>query len=91
MRGIGSLALLPRDHDPTLASETELKLSLSLSLLSIPLPSGASAEYAFLNGMLVVPTSDGPLCALVGMVKVGRGPNSFLGACLIGIVAAFLM
>ena len=44
VRGMGSLALIPRDPDPTLASETELKLSISLSLPSVPLPSGASGE-----------------------------------------------
>ena len=41
VRGIGSLPLLPRDLDPTLALDVELKLILSLSMPSAPLPSGA--------------------------------------------------
>jgi hypothetical protein len=89
--GMGSLTLLPRDLDPTLAHETELKLSRSLSLPSIPLSSGASGEYVFLTSVTAVPTVGGPLRALTCIVKVGRGPCSSLGACLIGIAVALLM
>ena len=90
MRGIGSLPLLPRDLDLALALEIELKLSLSLSLPSVPLPSGGNGEYVFLTSVVVVPSAGGPLRAMVGMVKVVRGPNSSLGTCLIGIAAALL-
>ncbi len=91
-RGIGSRPRLSRDLDPTLfAPETELKLRRSLSMFSAPLLSGASGAYAFLRFFVVVPTVGGPLCALVGMVNVGRGPIFSLGACLIGIADALLM
>ena len=89
--GIGSLPLLPREPDPTIAPETKLKLGLSLSLPSVPLPSGATVAYMFLCSVVVVVVDGGPLRALVGMVKVERGPNSSLGACLVGIVATLLM
>ena len=88
---MGSLPLLPRDHDPTLAPETELKLSLSLSLPSVSLPSGSSGAYVFFSFVVAVPTAGGPLLALTGIVKVGRVPNSSLGTCLIGILAALLI
>ena len=91
VRDIGSLPLLPRNHDPTLAADNELKLSLSLSLSSVPLPSGASGAYTFFSFVTVFPTARGPLLALIGMVKVRRGPSSSLGTCLIGIAAALLM
>ena len=81
----------PRDPDPTLSLETELKLSLSLSLPSVPPPSGASGEYVFLTSVVVVPIDGGPLRALMGVVKVGREPNSSRGTCMIGIAAALLM
>jgi len=91
VRGIGSLPLLPRDLNPTLAHDIEFKLSLSLFLPFVPLPSVASGAHAFLSAVVIVPTVGGPLCAFVGMVKVGRGPISALGACLIGKAAALLM
>jgi len=92
VRGIGSLPLLPHDHDPTLALETELKLiSRSLSLPSVPMPSGASDAYVILCSVAIIPTVGCPLRALVGMVKVGRGPKSSLGTCLIGVTVALLM
>jgi hypothetical protein len=76
--GIGSLPLLPRDIDPTLAPETELKLSLSMSLPFVPLPSGANDSYVFLISGGVISIVGGPMRALVGMVKVERGPNQLL-------------
>ena len=91
VRGMGSLPLLPRDLEPTLALETEMKLSLSLSLPSVPLPSGSSGACVFFSFVVVVPTAGGPLLALTGSVKVGRVLNSSLWTCLIGILAAFLI
>jgi len=45
----------------------------------------------FLCSVTVISIVGGPLCALVGKVKVGRGTSSSLGTCLIGIAAALLM
>jgi small neutral amino acid transporter SnatA (MarC family) len=83
--------LLPRDSDPTLAHDNELELSLSLSIPFVTLPSGANGENVFLISVDAFPIAGGPLRALMGMVKVGRGPNSSLGTCLIRIAAALLM
>ena len=44
-----------------------------------------------LTSVDVVPIAGGPLRALMGMVKVGRGPNSSIGACPIGIAVALMM
>ena len=88
---MGSLPLLSRDLEPTLALETELKLSLSPSLPSVPLPSGSSGAYVFFNFVAAVPTAGGPLLALTGIVKVGRFPSSSLWTYLIDILAALLM
>jgi hypothetical protein len=91
-RGIGLLPRLPHDPDPTLfAPYTEPKLSRSLSLPFVPLPSGASCAIVFRCTGVDVPTIVGPLRTLVGIVNVGRGPSSSLGACLIGMVVALMV